>query len=390
MKIAFIRGPFLNPWEFQSYLPLSRRHQVTAVGADWSLYPIDAVASAVTVRRPPLWAGASARFYKDLPTVLNRLRSWTLGESYALENLQEAVEDAEILHPAELYSTMTYQCAELKKKLGRRLVVTVWENLAHMGETHPRRKQRKQEAIAAADRILAVTETSKTMLQQEGVPSEKIHVIPMAVDLQHFQPQPRDRQLAREWGIGEKDQVILFVGRFVEEKGIRDLLQVIPALLSPHRSERLRFVFVGEGPLREDLLQARKQHGDAVVISSFRGYHDIPRIHNLADIFVLPSKAKAKWQEQFGYVLAESMACGKPVVTTRSGSIPDVVGDAAILVEPGRPEALAEGLRQMLDPSTRTLYAGRALKRAREQFDAERVSLQIEQMYQQALRAPCS
>lgn len=69
----------------------------------------------------------------------------------------------------------------------------------------------------------------------------------------------------------------------------------------------------------------------ARLIGSYN-YEMMPKIHNLVDIFVLPSIPTRYWQEQFGYVLVESMSCGKPVVTTTCGSIPEVVDNAGVVV----------------------------------------------------------
>jgi glycosyltransferase involved in cell wall biosynthesis len=108
----------------------------------------------------------------------------------------------------------------------------------------------------------------------------------------------------------------------------------------------------------------------------------MPGIHNLADIFVLPSLPIRTWQEQFGYVLAESMACGKAIVSTMSGSIPEVVGDAGILVQPNDFVSLAQALEQLLvDADLRRSYGRRARQRAEDLFDANKVSATLRRHY---------
>ena len=81
MKIAFIRGPFLNPWELQTYLPLLSEHEFVPVGADWQFYSKAFPPSLERIPRPHLWYAGSARMHPTLPVALNRLRSWTGGKA---------------------------------------------------------------------------------------------------------------------------------------------------------------------------------------------------------------------------------------------------------------------------------------------------------------------
>jgi glycosyltransferase involved in cell wall biosynthesis len=112
----------------------------------------------------------------------------------------------------------------------------------------------------------------------------------------------------------------------------------------------------------------------------------MPRIHNLADIFVLASQPTPVWQEQFGYVLAESMACGKAVVATTSGSIPEIVGDAGLLVPPSDFQSLAEALGGLLADGARRRELGtRARLRATALFDRRAVSAHLRSHYEALL-----
>ena len=104
-----------------------------------------------------------------------------------------------------------------------------------------------------------------------------------------------------------------------------------------------------------------------VTIGKDVSYSDMPDIHRLADIFVLPSIPTPTWEEQFGMVLAESMATGKAVVGTQSGAIPEVVGDAGILVPPSDPAALAQVLKDLLLNGEQRAELGR---RARQRVES--------------------
>ncbi|MFA5974887.1 MAG: glycosyltransferase family 4 protein [Elusimicrobiota bacterium] len=386
MKVAFVRGPFLNPWELQSYVPVAAKHPFSAIGAHWQFYTQPITLPNISIEKTGVWGETLGKRNPSAAIFYNRALSWTLGRSYGLLNLKKAVGDADILHAAELHSTMTYQCLRLKRKQRTALVLTVWENLLHTGELHPLRHLRKRAVMREADGFLAVTETSARMLREEGVSPDRIAVIPMSVDLQRFVPAPKDPKLAIQLGILPDDYVVLFIGRFVPEKGILDLLECIPSLNRGREAMRLRFLFVGAGPLQPVLEQAQDRYPELIRVHPFVPYEDISALHNLADVFVLPSRPTPKWQEQFGYVLIESMASGKPVVTTRTGSIPDVAGDAALLVEPGQPKALGEGLAAVIDGKEKLSFLShKALARAQQLFSAERNAPLIESFYQSAL-----
>jgi glycosyltransferase involved in cell wall biosynthesis len=95
----------------------------------------------------------------------------------------------------------------------------------------------------------------------------------------------------------------------------------------------------------------------------------------MADIFTLPSIPVDYWQEQFGIVLIESMASGKPIVTTISGSIPEVVGDAAVLVQPADHLALYHAFKDLVLSKEKCRSLGnRARARAEELFSLDVVS----------------
>ncbi|MGQ0644927.1 MAG: glycosyltransferase family 4 protein [Elusimicrobiota bacterium] len=338
-------------------------------------------------REAGVWGAWLQRVSSRGPVCLNRALSWILGRSYGLRGLEDIVADADIVHASETHFTTTYQCLRLKG-LYKRLVATVWENIPGQGETHPWRRRRKRLAKSGIDGFLAVTETTRRMLLEEGVPDSRIAVIPMAVDLDRFRPSGKDPGLLQELGVSDSDVVVLFVGRLVREKGVEDILAAAPRILEKTNG-RARFVFVGSGPLSVKIRRAAQSLKRAVIIRDFVAYDKIPALHNLADVFVLPSRPARKWQEQFGYVLVESMACGRAVVTTKTGSIPDVVGDAARLVAPADPRALADEVVALaLSSAEREALGERARRRAEAVFSAEKIAPAIERFYEDVLKRP--
>src|SRR5258708_12470301 len=118
MKITFVRGPHLNPWELQTYMPLAHRHFFTAVGADWQFYNGPFEATRIHIQKASVWGARLGRLCPTLFVLYNRALSWTLGQSYGFYDLDTFAKEAAILHSAETSSTMTYQSLQIPPTTG--------------------------------------------------------------------------------------------------------------------------------------------------------------------------------------------------------------------------------------------------------------------------------
>ena len=179
-----------------------------------------------------------------------------------------------------------------------------------------------------SDRIIAVSEYSKQDLVARGIKEQQIYVIPNGVDTDIY--YPGESSLDFEW-----ETTLLYVGPLIERKGIEYLLRAMPTVLSENSDVGL--VLVGKGKSEE-----LKQLSEDLEIENhvrFEGFvpeSQLPEYYRASDVFVFPSLL-----EGFGMVLLEAMASGLPVISTKISAIPEVVGDAGILVEPRNVERLA-------------------------------------------------
>lgn len=387
MKIALVRGAFLSPFELQLYTPLAKQDDFLVIGSNWQFYK-PPIHFPGRIEQTHLSGSAVRLIHPQAPVVANRLYSWICGYSYALRRLKEIVGQIDILHAAESFFTMTYQSLLIKRQSGCRLVVTVSENIPHSGETHPLRRQRKRAVMREADLFIAITPTTRQMLMQEGVEEKRIAIIPNSISTEHFAPGPKHPDMLRRFKLDSSDLVVLFIGRFIPEKGIDEILTAIPGILKSLPGQAVKFCFVGEGPLEFKLRQAQRHWPEVIRLHPFAPYEEIPAIHRIADVFVMPSKPGHKINEQFGYVLAESMATGKAVVTTRCGSIPDVVGENGILIAPNDAAALCRAIVDLLaSPEKRRRLGENAREHVRMHFDAERNAARLRSLYAQVLNS---
>jgi glycosyltransferase involved in cell wall biosynthesis len=157
----------------------------------------------------------------------------------------------------------------------------------------------------------------------------RVEVIPYGVEEEFFSASPHGDRVG-------------FVGRLVPEKGVLDLL-----------SFGRRLLCVGTGPLEREVRESGAEIVVARTVSELIG-----QLERMA-VLVVPSRTTDRWKEQFGRVAAEAMAAGVPVVVYDSGALPEVVGDAGIVVPEGNRESLERAVECAIADSDRLGQLGR-------------------------------
>ena len=209
-------------------------------------------------------------------------------------------------------------------------------------------------------------------LRWMGVPEEKLigHMYgTWGIDPTEFTPEIDGREPA--WN---PCGVILFVGRLHAEKGVFDLLDAYGRIVRD--LPEVRLVFIGEGPDRNALeRQIAKHNYSRVSLLGTVKNRDLPPYMRAAALFVSPAVATKRWEEYVGMTNIQAMACGTPVVSTRSGAIPEYVpdGKAGILVPEHDPVALADAILLLLtQDSLRQRMGEYGREYAVEHYDARK------------------
>jgi glycosyltransferase involved in cell wall biosynthesis len=202
------------------------------------------------------------------------------------------------------------------------------------------------EKEAARDATLIVTVSrysAQKIVQLYDVDEKKIRIVPNGVDPQRFKPTQDCERLKGMIGGNSKD-LVLFVGNLIPRKGLHYLIEAAKHVIKEH--EETKFVVVGEGPLKSNLISYSKEQG---VSDKFAFLGDIPeamlhRLYNCADVFASPSI-----QEGQGISLLEAQATAKPVVAFNVSAINEVVKnkETGLLVKPDSYE-LANALLRLL------------------------------------------
>ncbi len=360
MKVAIVRGKFLNKYEMQLFEKLPDRFNITGFA---SLTPFHDHFSFPVIKLPsPMDMGEFP--YKM--QILNRL----FIDAHYLWGLEERLKGFDLVHSAETYYHYTQQALNAKKKgYVKKVIATVLENIPFNNEGIWGRKAFKKRAREELDHIVALTQKTKDALIMEGCDPSKITVIGHAIDTDRFTPV-RVRKT--------KNLVILFVGRLEEEKGVLDVIESAKLLLREVKKFRLKFVMVGDG--------SKKNMIPEFITLRNVPYKNMPGEYRDADIFIAPSKKTSTWDEQYNTALLEAQASGLPIVSTRTGGIPENVGDAALLVKPGDVDALVRTLKSLiLNPQLRQQLGARARKRALMVHDSRVVAKRMAQLYDQVM-----
>jgi glycosyltransferase involved in cell wall biosynthesis len=329
---VLLRGLSVAPWDLRPHELLAGDYQVSVLVARGNLY--DAASLGFEQRSALTVSGL-------LPGgPLGSLATRAVGERFL--GLARQLRGADIVHTAELGNWYSAQAAQLKARLGYRLVVTAWETLPlRNAYRNVRTRPYAREVLAATDRFLATTERARTALLLEGAPAERVLLCPPGIDLDRF-AAARDGEPRRDGR-----HLILSVGRLVWEKGHQDLLRAL-ALLRRGGREDLRALIVGDGPERARL-RAVAADFDLTDIVEFRTsvpYDEMPALYAQASCLVLASLPVRYWEEQLGMVLAEAMAGHLPIVASTSGAIPEVLGDSGSYFAPGDWIELAAALER--------------------------------------------
>lgn len=236
-------------------------------------------------------------------------------------------------------------------------------------------------AAKRADRIVVASEFTKAeLVHLVGVAPERIVVVPLGVDrrFQHIEVEPM--QLAHRFGIPPVP-FVLWVGTPEPRKNLSTLLRAFG--LVRRRAPECLLVVVGVDRMTDrDLDRELERLGTSVIRPGFVTDDDLVALYSATSCLVFPSL-----NEGFGLPPLEAMACGAPVVASNRSSVPEVVGDAGILVDATDPDDIADGIeRVLLSPDTAADYRVRGLERVR-QFTWDRCAELTVTAYREAIAA---
>lgn len=242
--------------------------------------------------------------------------------------------------------------ARIGKQIGAPTAIIVGGSDVLQFTRNARRRRCIQDALNAADAVVAVSQDLRSRVIELGVSPAKAHVVLQGIDQEVF--CPADRQKARaHLGLSATEPALLWVGRMVPVKGLDLLLHACQALKD--HGQLFHLYLVGDGPLQACLTAQARKLGLAnhVTFVGPKLPHELPDWYRAANVTVLPS-----WSEGLPNVLRESAACGTPFVASQVGGISEIADTMDRLVPPGDVKALQQALAAALARPADSAYSG--------------------------------
>lgn len=227
-------------------------------------------------------------------------------------------------------------------------------------------------------RLISVSNAVKNVLVESGIPEDHITTVYNYVDAEKFRPQEPPPQLRHSLQIPQGAAVVGTVGRLHHSKGIEDLIRAVPLVAEKH--PEVRFLLVGS---RSDQWQPLVRELSAQQYCLFPGrVSNVPDYLGLMDVAVFPTR-----REAFGLSILEAMATGRVVVASEVGGVPEIVTHerSGLLVEPRRPDRLAEAVLRLLGEPDLRQRLGTAAHRTARTFTREKSIASTERVYRMAL-----
>jgi glycosyltransferase involved in cell wall biosynthesis len=219
------------------------------------------------------------------------------------------------------------------------------------------------------------SETVREVLETKGF-HKPMKIVPFGVDLNLFKPVNR---------LQNETFTIGYIGRMLPAKGLLVLVDALAQI----KNEKWQLVIVGDGPEREATENRVIKHGlqDRCKFVGAIPYDQTPEYFQKLDVLVVPTITTKSIREQFGRVIVEAMACHVPVIGSTCGAIPEVIGDAGIIVPENDPAQLAAQLRILMSSEElQKNLAKAARERVEKHYTWERVAEQIYSVYQEVLK----
>ncbi len=236
------------------------------------------------------------------------------------------------------------------------------------------------------DHVFVLSEDSARVMAHFGF-GDRTSKIPLGFDPALFRPDDEARQRIRAQ-LGLRSMTFAYFGRIVPEKGAHLMLEALARMRDQEWQILLDHFSDYQHPYVRELAATVERLGLQDRIVYFDAPHErMGEYMNAADVVVMPSQSSSRWKEQYGRVAQEAMACGKAVVVSSSGALPELVGDAGIVVPEQELGSLDRWLRELVhDDALRARLGQKASQRARTQLSVE---VQCERLHEQFSRWTC-
>jgi L-malate glycosyltransferase len=329
---------------------------------------------------------------------LIRLPEWPAGKKFTqffyvgLSEIFRINQFDVILIDAEPWALYKWQAWWLSRRYQRAAIFGefTWENVYRPGLRGWILSWVYRVSVRLDDFLIAGNRAAhEILLDYGGNPARILVAAQHGVDTTDFCPAGPDEKAAfrRQFGVPLYSMLIGFCGRLVPQKGVIELISAVEQVREKTHLIHVHLAVVGDGPLRQAIAE---KHLDWLHLIPGQSPATIPAFMKSLDLFVLPSKPFRAggeiWEEQFGHVLIEAMACEVATFGSNSGAIPEVIGIPEAIFPHSNAQALAELLtRAVLDHEWRLRLAKKQRNRVEQEYRHPIVAHRYAQFFQELL-----
>lgn len=206
--------------------------------------------------------------------------------------------------------------------------------------------------IKKTEKFICVSQFIANYLSNKvEIPISKCYVLKNAIDEELFNKElsnEEKKEIKSKYNIKEGDKVLLFTGRIVQEKGVKELIEA----LIPIKDENFKLIIVGSSlndldvrtKYQDEVSELVNKLNDKVIFTGFIKYDEIYKFYKIADIAILPSI----WDDPAPLTVIEAIVCGLPIITTKSGGIPEyATNESAVIIK--RNDTLVENISKNIE-----------------------------------------
>jgi L-malate glycosyltransferase len=304
---------------------------------------------------------------------------YNLALSVAMHNAVES-HDLDLIHAhyAVPHATSAWLAREMLERPDFRVATTLHGTDITLIGQDPSYRAITRFSILRSDGVSGVSDyLCRETVEHFGIEPSRIRSIPNFVDLERYRRDAFPCHRSKLAAPGEK--IVTHISNFRPVKRVHEVVGIFARMA---RRVPARLLLVGDGPERARAQHVAESEGVADRVSFLGKQSSVVELLSCSDLFLLPSE-----QEAFGLVALEAMACGVPVVATRTGGIPEVVehGRTGYLADVGAVEEMADaGLALLTDPARWGATSAEA-RTAAQRFSSERIVPMYEDWYQEIL-----